>query len=80
VNRKKYCIEIPEHHVKATFALTILSMMGAIILLYGLVKLEPISTITDCTITYLGKLWFVDRMVWLFEDLKEHPEFKNWIY
>jgi len=55
-------------------------MMGAIILLYGLVKLEPISTITDCTITYLGKLWFVDRMVWLFEDLKEHPEFKNWIY
>ncbi len=77
MNRKGYCIEIPRHHVKAAFALTILSMMGTVILLYGLITLESLSTIAGCITTYLGKLWFVNKMMWLFEDLKEHPKFKN---
>jgi hypothetical protein len=29
----------------------------------------------------LGKLWFVDRMVWLYEDMKDAtPEYRSWLY
>jgi len=80
VNRRFYCVEIPEHHVKAAFILTMLSFAGAVTLLYGIIMLEPLTTVTGCCITYLGKLWYVDRMVWLFEDLGDRPEFKNWVY
>jgi len=80
VSRREYCVEIPEHHVKAAFTLTMLSLAGAILLLYGVVALEPLTTVAGCITAYLGKLWYVDRMVWLFEDLKDHPVFKNWVY
>jgi hypothetical protein len=30
---------------------------------------------------YAGKMWFLDRMVWLFENMKEkHKEYSNWEY
>jgi len=32
-------------------------------------------------VTYMGKSWFLDRMVWLYEDMKEtHPEYRKWLY
>jgi len=80
VNRRFYCVEIPEHHLKAAFTLTILSLAGAVALAYGVMVLEPISTVAGCCVAYLGKLWYVDRMVWLFEDLRKHPEFAKWVY
>jgi len=81
VNRRVYCVEIPEYHVKATFTLTVLSLAGAVALVYGVVMLEPFSTVAGCCVSYLGKLWYVDRMVWLFEDLRrDRPEFAKWVY
>ncbi|MEX2128980.1 MAG: DUF6653 family protein [Xanthobacteraceae bacterium] len=30
--------------------------------------------------TFLCKLWFVDRMVWLYEDKsREVPEYREWL-
>ena len=30
---------------------------------------------------YLGKMWFLDRMVWLYEDMKDTtPEYRSWLY
>jgi len=30
---------------------------------------------------YCGKLWFLDRMVWLYEEMKElHPPYRRWLY
>lgn len=30
---------------------------------------------------YAGKVWFLDRMVWLYEDMKEvTPEYSGWLY
>ncbi|QOR94679.1 hypothetical protein IMZ38_01715 [Thermosphaera chiliense] len=80
VSRREYCVEIPEHHVKAAFALTMLSLAGAILLFYGIVALEPLTTVAGCITACFGMLWYVDRMVWLFEDLKDHPVSKNWVY
>lgn len=31
-------------------------------------------------LVYLGKMWFVDRMAWLYEDMKNaHPEYAAWM-
>ena len=28
-----------------------------------------------------AKTWFVDRMVWLFDDMKDtRPEYRSWLY
>jgi len=26
-----------------------------------------------------AKLWFVDRMVWLFDDMAGHPAYRDWL-
>lgn len=28
----------------------------------------------------LGKSWYLDRMVWLYEDMKDLPEYKKWLF
>lgn len=38
---------------------------------WGLAFLDPWPTILGAALMFLGKLWFVDRMVWLYEDLKD---------
>jgi len=29
----------------------------------------------------LGKTWYMDRMVWVYEDMKdERPQYREWLY
>ncbi|MGH1393463.1 MAG: DUF6653 family protein [Trichormus sp.] len=29
----------------------------------------------------LGKLWYLDRMVWLYTEMKDiNPEYRSWLY
>ena len=38
-------------------------------------------TILGAVLIYAGKLWFCDRMVWLYEDMKEtDPRYRSWLY
>jgi hypothetical protein len=33
------------------------------------------------TLVILGKMWFLDRMVWIYEDMKNKPEeYLSWKY
>jgi hypothetical protein len=37
--------------------------------------------ILGVVITILGKTWFLDRMVWLYQDLcAENSEYQSWLY
>ena len=81
VNRKKLKTVIPEHHQQAAKILTIISFVGFVLMIYGLYILHPWITAIGTTVAFIGKLWFVDRMVWLYEELKDsNDEFKNWEY
>ena len=40
------------------------------ILMIGLWKLEVNLTIIGTITVYLSKMWFLDRMVWVHEDMK----------
>ena len=78
--RKKNQIQIPKHHVTAANIINAVSAIGLAILIYGLVVLEIWPTFSGAAITLLGKLWFVDRMAWLYEDMKHFPEYGKWVY
>ncbi len=80
-DRKKEKTEISHHHIVAANLTTVISLIGLPILIYGLVVLEIWPTLLGATIAILGKMWFVDRMAWLYEDMKDAtPEYKRWLY
>jgi hypothetical protein len=61
--------------------LSLLSSAGLILLAFGLYALDPWPTVFGMTLVMVGKLWFVDRMVWLYEDMKNaSPEYQSWLY
>ena len=49
--------------------LNALSGLSALVLVYGLVVLEPWPTVFGAVLSTVFKLWFIDRMVLLYEDM-----------
>jgi hypothetical protein len=78
--RKKKQMQIPQNHITAAKTTTAISIIGLPVLIYGLVVLEVWPTLLGATIAILGKAWFVDRMAWLYEDMKHIPEYAKWLY
>ncbi len=79
LNRKK--IPVPEHHKILPNILSVVSSMGMILCIFGVVKLQIWPTIFGTSLAYLGKSWFLDRMVWLYDEMKdENPEYERWLY
>ena len=79
LNRKQ--IPIPKHHKRAVGVLNAINVCGSSLLLYGLVVLDMSATVIGASIVLLGKSWFLDRMVWLFEEMVEdHPTYRQWRY
>lgn len=78
LNRDK--INIPEHHKLAPKILNAISLLGMIFTIYGVVELAFWPTILGVALAYLGKSWYLDRMVWLYEDMKNLPEYKKWLF
>ncbi len=78
LNRK--AVPIPEHHRLAPNILTGVSIAGVPFLAWGLYALEIWPTLFGAALVYLGKMWFVDRMVWLYDDMKDkHPDYAAWL-
>ena len=63
-------VAVPERHVAMAYWLTALSFAGAIALGYGLIMLDGWATVGGLAVAMTGKLWFCDRMVWLYEDME----------
>jgi hypothetical protein len=61
--------------------LNIVSGLGVPFIIWGLVKLALWPVLFGSALVYLGKLWFLDRMVWLYEDMKDaDPQYRSWLY
>lgn len=79
LNRDK--IPVPEHHRRVPSILSIVSTTGMVFVIWGLVTFNVWSTLLGNVVVYLGKLWFIDRMVWLYEDMKNtNAEYRSWLY
>ncbi|BER92187.1 DUF6653 family protein [Atrimonas thermophila] len=77
-NRDK--VEIPKHHQTLPKILNGVSFAGTLLVIWGMITLTICPTVLGISLTYLGKSWFLDRMVWLYEDMKHLPEYKQWLY
>lgn len=73
-------VPIPPGHVRAAHMLTGLQMVGMVVVIYGLGTEDLAAAGMGFAFAVLAKLWFVDRMVWLFEIMSErHPPYRRWL-
>jgi Family of unknown function (DUF6653) len=79
MNRK--AVPVPRHHRRPPNILSIVGAIGAVIFVWGLFQLRPWLTAEGGTLMIVSKLWFADRMVWLYEEMKDAtPEYRSWLY
>ncbi len=79
INRQQ--VPIPAHHRTFPQFLTGLAAIGSSVAIYGLWALNLPLTLLGLLLIYVGKLWFLDRMVWLYEDMQQAtPEYASWLY
>ncbi|GGK43873.1 DUF6653 family protein [Salinarimonas ramus] len=73
-------VPVPAHHAVMAHRLTAVSAAGIPFLAYGLWALDPWPTLLGGVLVYAGKLWFLDRMVWLYEDMRAvEPRYAAWL-
>lgn len=77
LNRKN--IAIPHHHRTVCRVLQCLSAIGLPIFIYGLYALDFWVLVLGNVWIMVFKAWFVDRMVWLYTDIKHaNPSYQSW--
>ena len=60
--------EVPAHHRLAPRILNAVSGVGMLFVIWGVARLAVWPTLFGAALVYAGKLWFLDRMVWLYEE------------
>lgn len=71
---------IPRHHALWAQILAVSSVIGLLPLIYGLWMLDLAWLLLGLVLTIGPKMWFLDRMVWLFDDMAlENPEYAAWL-
>jgi hypothetical protein len=73
-------IPVPKHHRLMPHLLSGVSGLGGLGVIEGTVALDLWPLILGFALVYLGKLWFIDRMVWLYQDMQEVPEYQAWLH
>lgn len=77
LNRKR--VPIPEDHARAAIVTTLFSAAFFAIMIYGFIVRDFWAAFTGYHGAVLAKIWFVDRMVWLWESKKDsHPIYQKW--
>jgi hypothetical protein len=78
LNRSKE--PIPFHHARMATILNVLAGVGLIPFVVGLVQLNVWATVAGTSVMMIAKLWFLDRMVWLFDEMKDsNDEYRSWL-
>ncbi len=80
LNRDK--VALPAHHRTVLYPfLTAITSLGFVLSVWGVAWYSVWGTLLGVTMLALGKSWFLDRMVWLYEDMKHtDPEYLSWEY
>lgn len=73
--------DVPPRHRTVPRVASVIAMAATLSMLWGLWQREAAVTFLSVVIVMLAKTWFVDRMVWLFDDMKDsNPEYRSWLY
>ena len=69
------------NHLRAILVLNTFTTCGLPFFIWGIYELHLWSTLLGLTLVILGKMWFLDRMVWVYEDMKDKSkEYLSWEY
>jgi hypothetical protein len=72
-------IPVPEYQRMVPNVLSAVAAIGMIFVFWGVLFFDPWPVLFGTMMGYLGKLWFVDRMVWLWNDMQDAtPEYRSW--
>jgi hypothetical protein len=72
-------VPVPAHHRTTPNILSGVAGIGMLFVFWGLLLLEPWPAAFGMALVYCGKLWFLDRMVWLWEDMHDTTEeYRSW--
>jgi hypothetical protein len=69
---------VPAHHKTMPGILNLISSAGMILAIRAIVMLSPWMAGLGVALAYPGKSWYLDRMVWIYEDMKTEPEYAAW--
>lgn len=73
-------LPIPNHHKKWASFLSAVAGIGFLVAVVGAYLNLPLPTLAGGITSWLGKMWFCDRMVWLYEDMKDsNDEYGSWL-
>ena len=73
-------VPIPEHHALWAKILASIPAFGLVPLVWGLWELDIAWLLLGLVVVVVAKMWFLDRMVWLFDDMaKSHTEYAKWL-
>lgn len=75
-------VEIPDIHKSPLFGiLNAISSIGMLLAIWSIVSFSVWCAILGIAMAYLGKSWYLDRMVWLYETMKhKNEEYQKWDY
>ena len=72
---------LPPHHSDMILFIKYVMFVGLLLVGTGLILLDKQLTILGTLILLIGKSWFLDRMVWLYLELKDqNDEYRSWLY
>ena len=72
-------VPVPAHHRTTPNILSGISGIGILFVFWGVYAFDLWPTVFGMALVYCGKLWFLDRMAWLWEDMKDaDPEYRKW--
>lgn len=79
LNRRR--VVIPRHQERWALALSFASALCLLPLAVGLAVRDPWATAFGVLGVTVFRLWFLDRMAWLYEEMRPgHPEYAAWDY
>jgi hypothetical protein len=73
-------VPVPQRHRIVPHVLNGVTAIGTAFVVWGLVALTVWPTLLGSVLIYCGKLWFLDRMVWLYEDvIAQNEQYRSWL-
>ncbi|PID75061.1 MAG: hypothetical protein CSB23_05465, partial [Deltaproteobacteria bacterium] len=75
-------VAIPDIHKTPLYGmLKMMSVIGMLMAIWAVVFYSVWGAVLGVMLAYIGKSWFLDRMVWLYETMKsENEEYQKWEY
>jgi hypothetical protein len=73
-------VPIPQHHKTIPNILNVISFLGMLLSIWSIIAIYIWPAVMGVVLAYIGKSWYLDRMVWLYEDMKYLPEYGKWLY